>query len=107
VLKLIHHLPQASFDLQLHTVLITIVNTLLSKNVTIRTAARETLAKVRIVTGQTVLLRIMLSANKQAAVFLGPTHLYKILYEMKHQLTTGYKLHVRCDENLRGLNFTV
>lgn len=75
LLKLLMKLPSHTFDIHLRPLVMTVVNTLTSRDVNIRDTARQTLGRM--------------------CVAVGPAHLKVILEEVRDQLTSGFMLFVR------------
>ncbi|CAN0297211.1 unnamed protein product, partial [Ectocarpus fasciculatus] len=75
MLNLIRRLPTAAFELQLKPLLMTVCQSLKSRDSNARDTARDTLAKM--------------------ARDLGPDYLQQVITELRTCLVTGYQLHVR------------
>ena len=75
LLKMMMHLPSHSFDIHLRPLVMTVVGTLISRDVNIRDTARQTLGKM--------------------CTALGPDFVGIIFKELESQLSEGFKLFVR------------
>ncbi|CAN0535193.1 unnamed protein product, partial [Ectocarpus sp. 12 AP-2014] len=75
MLNLIRRLPTDAFELQLKPLLMTVCQSLKSRDSNARDTARDTLAKM--------------------ARDLGPDYLQQVITELRACLVTGYQLHVR------------
>ncbi|CAB1098209.1 unnamed protein product [Ectocarpus sp. CCAP 1310/34] len=75
MLNLIRRLPTDAFELQLKPLLMTVCQSLKSRDSNARDTARDTLAKM--------------------ARDLGPDYLHQVITELRTCLVTGYQLHVR------------